>query len=215
MNFAIVPVKKFDNAKTRLSSILTLEDRIMLSSLMLERTLGVLERVPALDRILVVSADSRAQEIALNHRAKFLHEEKENGVNSAVMLADDYSDAEGADATVVLPQDLPLLNQDDVSMLLKLARNHDSCIMICPSQRYDGTNALLRKPPSAIKTYFDSNSYESHIAEAGKSGVQVRIYLSKSLMSDVDAPDDIKQIIRDANTDDNKVVDFLKSKLSA
>jgi len=215
MNFAIVPVKKFDNAKTRLSTVLTLEDRIMLSSLMLEHTLTVLETVPELDRILVVSADSRAQQTALNHPTKFLHEEKESGVNSAVILADDYSTAEGADATVVVPQDLPLLNQEDISMMLKLARNHDRCIVICPSQRYDGTNALLRKPPTAIKTYFNNNSYESHIAEAGKSGVQMRIYLSKNLMSDVDTPDDMKQIIRDANADDNKVVDFLKSRMSA
>ncbi|MGH9991023.1 MAG: hypothetical protein ACREAZ_00030, partial [Nitrososphaera sp.] len=72
-----------------------------------------------------------------------------------------------------------------------------------------------RKPPSAIRTFYDSNSYESHIAEAASSGVQTRIFLSKNLMSDVDTPDDVKQIMRDDTGDDNKVVAFLKSKLSA
>ncbi|MGI0029381.1 MAG: 2-phospho-L-lactate guanylyltransferase [Nitrososphaera sp.] len=215
MNFAIVPVKKFENAKTRLSSILTLEERIMLSSLMLERTLGVLEMVSEVDRILLVSTDRRAEQIGLNYDTKFLHEETESGVNSAVMLADSYSTSERADTTVVIPQDLPLLNQADVSMVCKLALNDDRCIVICPSQRYDGTNALLRKPPSAIRTFYDSNSYESHIAEAASSGVQTRIFLSKNLMSDVDTPDDVKQIMRDDTGDDNKVIDFLKSKLSA
>jgi len=86
--FAIVPVKKFENAKTRLSPVLRPDERVRLSSLMLTHTLKVLAAVPSLQQIVVVSSDRRAGEIAAKHSAKFLREEKESDVNSAVMLAE-------------------------------------------------------------------------------------------------------------------------------
>ena len=110
--FAIVPVKRFENAKTRPSSMLDTEDRIRLSSLMLEDTLQILSVAPPLTQVIIVSADKRADEIATKHGAKFLPEEKENGVNSAVALADGYCiEKEAADATIVIPHDLRFLIQ--------------------------------------------------------------------------------------------------------
>ena len=88
--FAIVPVKRFENAKTRLSSILDMDDRIRLSLLMLKDTLHVLSVVHLLTKVITVSADKRVEEIAAKYGANFLLEEKERGVNSAVALADNY-----------------------------------------------------------------------------------------------------------------------------
>ncbi|HYX72966.1 MAG TPA: hypothetical protein VE732_09350, partial [Nitrososphaera sp.] len=62
--FAIVPVKRFENAKTRLSSILDMDDRILLSSLMLEDTVRILSSVHTLTQVVIVSADKRAEEMA-------------------------------------------------------------------------------------------------------------------------------------------------------
>jgi 2-phospho-L-lactate guanylyltransferase len=63
--FAIVPVKRFENAKTRLSSILDIDDRIRLSLLMLEDTLHILSVVHLLTKVITVSADKRVEEIAI------------------------------------------------------------------------------------------------------------------------------------------------------
>ena len=119
-----------------------MEDRIRLSSLMLEDTVKTLSSVPSLIQVVIVSADKRAEELATKHGIKFLHEEKEKGVNSAIALADSYSIRESADATVVIPQDLPLLDAIEVSRACELAENENTCIVICPSLRYDGTNML-------------------------------------------------------------------------
>lgn len=209
--FAIIPVKKFENAKTRLSPMLGADDRIRLSSLMLGDTLSVLAGVQSLQRLVVVSGDSRAGEISAKYGAKFLHEEKESGVNSAVALADRYCAEHGADATVVVPQDLPLLDAVDVAIACDLAENETKCIVICPSLRYDGTNLLLRKPPSLMETYYDSASYESHIKAAGKLGVPVKLFFSKKLMADVDTPEDARQLAKEAGT--GKTLEFLRSRL--
>lgn len=208
--FAIVPVKKFENAKTRLSQMLSADDRILLSSLMLGDTLSVLSGVELLQQVVVVSGDRRAEEIAARHDAKFLYEERESGVNSAVALGDNYSMDQDADATVVIPQDLPLLNALDLAMACELAASEDRCIVICPSLRYDGTNLLIRRPPCAIKTYYDSDSYAMHIKAAGSLGIPVKLFSSRKLMYDLDTPEDARQLAKESGT--GKTLDFLKSK---
>jgi 2-phospho-L-lactate/phosphoenolpyruvate guanylyltransferase len=211
--FAIVPVKRFENAKTRLSSMLDTEDRIRLSSLMLEDTLQILSVAPPLTQVIIVSADKRADEIATKHGAKFLPEEKEKGVNSAVALADIYCiEKEAADATIVIPHDLPLLDSIVISKACELAEKESTCIVICPSVRYDGTNMLLRKPPSVIGTFYETDSYNMHVRTAIKLGIPVKPLLSKSLMYDIDTPEDALQLIKEENVA-AKSLEFIKSKL--
>ena len=211
--FAIVPVKRFENAKTRLSSMLDTEDRIRLSSLMLEDTLQILSVAPPLTQVIIVSADKRAYEIATKHGAKFLPEEKEKGVNSAVALADGYCiEKEAADATIVIPHDLPLLDSIVISKACELAEKESTCIVICPSVRYDGTNMLLRKPPSVIGTFYETDSYNTHVRTAIKLGIPVKPLLSKSLMYDIDTPEDALQLIKEENVA-AKSLEFIKSKL--
>lgn len=211
--FAIVPVKRFENAKTRLSSMLDTEDRIRLSSLMLEDTLQILSVAPPLTQVIIVSADKRADEIATKHGAKFLPEEKEKGVNSAVALADGYCiEKEAADATIVIPHDLPLLDTIVISKACELAEKESTCIVICPSVRYDGTNMLLKKPPSVIGTFYETDSYNMHVRTAIKLGIPVKPLLSKSLMYDIDTPEDALQLIKEENVA-AKSLEFIKSKL--
>jgi 2-phospho-L-lactate/phosphoenolpyruvate guanylyltransferase len=209
--FAIVPVKRFENAKTRLSSILDMDDRIRLSLLMLKDTLHVLSVVHLLTKVITVSADKRVEEIAAKYGANFLLEEKERGVNSAVALADNYSMKEGADATIVIPHDLPLLDSTDISKACEMAENEYRCIVICPSVRYDGTNILLRKPPSIIATFYDADSYNMHIKAAIRLGIPVKRLFSRSLMHDIDTPEDALDLIKEETVNASSL-EFIKSK---
>jgi 2-phospho-L-lactate guanylyltransferase len=210
--YAIVPVKRFENAKTRLSSMLDIDDRIRLSSLMLEDTLQILSVAASLTQVIIVSADKRAEAIATKYGANFLREEKDKGVNSAVALADIYCMKQTADATMVIPQDLPLLDAIDISKACELAENESRCIVICPSLRYDGTNMLLRKPPSAIATFYDTDSYNMHVKAAIKIGVPVKRFFSKTIMYDVDSPEDALQLIKEETVPATRTIEFIKSK---
>lgn len=210
--FAIVPIKRFENAKTRLSSILDTDDRIRLSLLMLEDTLQILSAVHSLSQVITVSADKRVGEIAVKYGANFLLEEKERGVNSAVALADSYCMKKAADATMVIPHDLPLLDSTDISKACELAENESRCIVICPSLRYDGTNMLLRKPPSIIATFYDADSYNMHVKAAIRLGIPVKRLLSKGLMHDIDTPEDALEIMKE-ETVTARSLEFIKSKI--
>ena len=210
--FAIVPIKRFENAKTRLSSILDTDDRIRLSLLMLEDTLQILSAVHSLSQVITVSADKRVGEIAVKYGANFLLEEKERGVNSAVALADSYCMKKAADATMVIPHDLPLLDSTDISKACELAENESRCIVICPSLRYDGTNMLLRKPPSIIATFYDADSYNMHVKAAIRLGIPVKRLFSKALMHDIDTPEDALEVMKE-ETVTARSLEFIKSKI--
>ena len=138
---------------------------------MLDDTLRTLSNSHCFREILVVTGDDRAGEIARKRGAEVVFQEKDTGVNSAVALADTYSVNAGADATVVVPQDLPLMTAEDMKCVCSLAEG-ESCIALCPSLRLDGTNILLRKPPYAIATNYDNHSYESHLEVAKASGMR-------------------------------------------
>ena len=211
--FAIVPAKKFENAKTRLSPMLMPDERIDLSFIMLSNTLKILSNSQAVTKVIVVSADRRAEEVARGHGAIFLDEEIEAGVNSAVAIADKYCIKQGADATLVIPQDIPLLDTEDIMMACDLAKNDDNCIVICPSSRYDGTSLLLRKPPTIIKTYYDSDSYQAHVESARELGIPVKLFFSKKLMHDIDTPEDARELVTRAPIDENKIAEFLYDKV--
>ncbi|WP_415283071.1 2-phospho-L-lactate guanylyltransferase [Candidatus Nitrososphaera sp. FF02] len=192
MTIAIIPVKKFENAKTRLSSILDVQRRAHLSELMLQDTLVALGRARSVSEIAVVSSDRRAKELAEKHGATVLAQERDSGVNSAVALGDAHAEKNGAAATLVVPADLPLLVPADVDALCALAGGR--CIVICPSLRYDGTNVLLRMPPSVIPTSYDNNSYEAHVRSAKDAKAAVHVAKMERLMFDVDTPEDARQL---------------------
>ena len=62
--WAIVPVKPLRRGKSRLSGILTEEERTQLNQELLERTLKTLSELKEVDHVLVVSRDPHALTIA-------------------------------------------------------------------------------------------------------------------------------------------------------
>jgi 2-phospho-L-lactate guanylyltransferase len=216
--FAIVPVKKFENGKMRLSSLLAGQERIRLLQILLEGTIETLKSASSISRIVVVSADRSAEAIAKDCGADFLLEEKEAGVNAGVLVADRYCAQAGAEATLVIPQDLALLKPSDLDGICNLAKEgtgnaannlRSGCVVISPSLRYDGTNALLRKPPLVMETYYDNNSYQMHIKKAAALGADVKTFLSDTVMFDLDTPEDAKFLV--ASSENTRAVLYLRS----
>ena len=209
--FALVPVKRFESSKSRLSSVLNVIERKELCQLLLTNTLSVLTEASTISEIVIVSSDEGAMQIARKNGAEVLRETEDHGVNAAIARADDYSIENGAEATVVIPQDLPLLVAADVNMICRKAESPDRCLVVCPSIRYDGSNALLRKPSRLLKTSYDQDSFNAHIRAATKSGIPIKVFLSKRIMLDLDTTEDLKILMHQEIT--NLPLDYLKSKL--
>jgi len=158
---------------------------------MLARTLDVLTSVSGLDRIVVISRDLTAHDIARAKDARPLAETG-SGLNAAVAEACAWVEAQGATGVVIVPTDLPLLTASDVESMIDLALE-PACVILAPDRRDDGTNLLLIKPPRAIPPAFGVASFESHRLRARQAGLPVRVVRSATAALDIDRPDDLNR----------------------
>lgn len=215
----IVPVKRFTNAKTRLSPMFSLDERILLSELLLKDTLSTLRKSAALHKVVVVSNSEVVGKLSRQQGAEFLYEPREGGVNSAVALGTTHAIESKVGATLVIPDDLPLLESRDIELVSSMARNlevsehKEKYVIICPSLRYDGTNALLRRPPDVINSRYDNNSYRAHLEEASSIPVPFRIFSSTGFMTDLDIPEDARSIVKQSPKNAGRAMRFLQAKL--
>src|SRR5450756_934394 len=106
--WAIVPVKPLRLGKSRLSGVLSDDERAVLNRMFLEQTLEVLRNTPLISQTLVISRDPSALAIARQRGARTVLEEGNPNLNSALtratMLARNYA----THGVLVIPADLPL-----------------------------------------------------------------------------------------------------------
>jgi len=191
---AVIPVKSLANIKSRLSPVLNLDLRRRFSLHMLSDVVNSAKRAGLIGEILVVSPDPEVLRFSSDLGVKTLHERSESGVNRAVSAAADLCVRRGASAMLVLPSDIPLVSPQDLNNIINMGLKLPS-VVVSPSVRLDGTNALLLKPPKLIPTRYEQNSFRSHLRLAASSGVRVAVYMSRNVMLDVDSPEDLKNLL--------------------
>lgn len=193
--WAIVPVKPFDEAKSRLAEVLGPAERRALARRLLLRTLEVLAAAPAIGERLVVSRDPEALGLAVSSGAQALAEPGYGApdLNAALRGATQSAIQAGARAVLVLPVDLPLLTSQDLAGLLAAGADGPG-IVVAPDRRESGTNALLVRPPGLVAYAFGVDSFAAHCAQAGAAGVPLQVVRSPTLAFDLDLPEDWRQI---------------------
>lgn len=190
---AIVPVKTFAQAKTRLG--LSGGQKEELCRIMLEEILHVLSISPKIDETVVVTRERGAAGICRKFNATEIFDEEEKGVNSAVSLADRYLLENRFDASVVLPQDIPFIKTQDIDFMLRHAAPPNFAIVV-PSRRFDGTNALARMPVDLMETHYDEDSYKIHMNTAKERTLNAALVFVKRIMWDVDCDEDVEFLLQ-------------------
>ncbi|TET36787.1 MAG: 2-phospho-L-lactate guanylyltransferase [Anaerolineales bacterium] len=191
--WAIVPVKPLRTAKSRLSAVLTRDEREILSQQMLINTLDLLREVKEIERTLVVSRDTKALSIARKHGARTVTENGAPELNNALARATVVAQQYDISGVLVIPADLPLMRIDDVENLISKATD-PPVVVIAPDRHGRGTNALLSSPPSLIEYDFGIDSFERHVARAKASSVRIVICKNPSIGLDVDLPEDLEYL---------------------
>ncbi len=203
----IVPVKKA-NPKSRLSGVLSLEDRRELVRLMLEDMISSIDSEGLLNQTFVVSSDEESLQFASKLGAKPIREPTEKGVNAAVEMGmKETPDSEG---WLILPADIPFLTGRDLSRVLDFSEGGPA-IVISPSRDFSGTNLLLLGRRSRLKLSYERNSFSSHLAAAAHSGLSLAVYCSWTVTLDIDSVEDARLAL--AKGVKNATTTFLKSKL--
>jgi len=189
---AIIPVKTFSKAKTRLDlSPQQVED---LCKVMLEEILHTISISPQIEKTVIVTKEEKAISIGEKFGAIIIKDEKEESVNSAVALADKYLLENDFHASIVFPQDIPFIKTQDIDFMLNY-KMHPNFAIIVPSRRFDGTNALARMPIDLMKTHYDEDSYKIHMNTAKEHTLNVAMVFVKRIMWDVDNMEDLKFLL--------------------
>ncbi|MBO9532987.1 MAG: 2-phospho-L-lactate guanylyltransferase [Solirubrobacteraceae bacterium] len=187
---AIVPVKRLDIAKSRLTGALDAADRRALMLAMLADVLMNLRRSRGIGRIVVVTDDREVRHRAIAEGAEVVADQ-DAGSHSAAALRGIAAAASPQDRVLLAPGDCPLMRVEDLDELLSTPQ---PAVVVVPDRHGHGTNALLLDPPDAIDPSFGEGSCERHLELARAAGVDAAARVVPSLALDIDTPDDLAML---------------------
>jgi 2-phospho-L-lactate/phosphoenolpyruvate guanylyltransferase len=199
---AVVPVKALDAAKSRLSPVLSDQERGRLALWLLDHVLAAIRASGAVWRVAVVSPDEAALERARGQDAAALRQVA-GDLGTAVEQGRAWALAAGADALLVVLGDLPLLAGSDVRAMIALADakgrratgdNSNGLVVLAPDRRDMGTNAVLLRPPEGMPLAFGEESFARHLALAREHALAVHLYRKLGTAYDVDQPVDLAEL---------------------
>jgi 2-phospho-L-lactate/phosphoenolpyruvate guanylyltransferase len=192
---AVLPVKRFDDAKQRLAAGIDEERRRELAGAMVADVLEAIGEARAIERLIVVSGDPIAQELASNAGAEVVPDPEDAGHVEAAQAGIARAEVEGAERVVLLAGDCPLLDPRELDRLLTGVPG--SYVGIVPDRHGSGTNALLLSPPDAIVPAFGEGSRERHVEAARQAGIPFGIEELPSIELDLDTPADVIALTRE------------------
>lgn len=191
---AVLPVKRFADAKRRLAAGVDDERREALVAAMLEDTLEAIGAARSVERTIVVTGDSRAQVIVASTSAEVLPDPADEGHVVAALAGVARAEVDGANCVVLLPGDCPLLDPKELDRLLTgVPANF---VAVVPDRHGTGTNALVLSPPGAIRPAFGEGSRTRHVDSARKADIPFAVEELPSLALDLDTPADVVALTR-------------------
>lgn len=195
---AIVPFKSLRHAKQRLANYINVEQREQLIAAMLEDTLSALIAAGGLDRVLLVSDDPFAAQLADRLGVDFQTEPAQaQGLNAVLQTVSDDLSRQGYASALIAHGDLPLLSANEVQQLLSqhLALNSRAKISLAPDRDHDGSNCLICSPPNVLPFSYGRGSCEKHLAIAAQGGILSEIVELAGASLDIDEPLDLQQLL--------------------
>jgi 2-phospho-L-lactate guanylyltransferase len=180
----VIPIKAFEQAKDRLSSVLNADQRKHLAR---TTALGVIESTrPA--ALFVVCDNPEVAQWATSHGATVVHQ-LQPGLNSAVQAG--IAAAQSFDRVMIVHGDLPLPHRLRDLLDSTVAIN---TVTIVPDRHRDGTNVLIIPPGAGFMCHYGAKSFEAHIAEATRLGLPIEMVSDDELALDIDTPDDLNAL---------------------
>lgn len=191
----ILPIKRFARAKTRLVGEIGPPGRALVLRAMLADVLVSLEAAGAVERVILVTGEGRAEKIAMEQAKRgrtpieVLREPTDRGHSEAATLGIVRAKALGATCAALLPGDCPLVAAGELDGAI--GAMEEGRVAVIPDRHGTGTNGLLLSPCDAIGPAFGEGSCERHLDRASRAGWTAALAELPSLALDLDTPDDL------------------------
>lgn len=192
--WAIVPLKSPLTAKSRLSAVLSADQRRDLFFELARRVIVALRATPGIAQVAVVTASDDVARFAGECGAVVLRQSRDAGTAQAFAAAIAQLRPLHIGKLLMIAGDLPLISSHALEPLLAAAAHHD--IVIVPDRLGVGTNALLCSPPDAIAPCFGADSFGRHLAAARATDLTHRVLHIDELALDIDVPADLEHLKR-------------------
>jgi 2-phospho-L-lactate/phosphoenolpyruvate guanylyltransferase len=191
VDVGVLPVKNLGRAKQRLGPAFDAAERASVARALFDDALALCERVEQL-WWWVVSDDDEVLDRAT--RAGFgVVQDSGEGLNAALARAVDVVTGKGASSVTIVPVDVPLATEAEMTDLLDTGATSDAVIV--PSMRDGGTNGLLLRPPDAIEPSFGRGSFAAHVRSAQQRSLRCSILRSPGLGLDIDRIEDVEAFL--------------------
>jgi 2-phospho-L-lactate guanylyltransferase len=173
---ALIPYKP-RNPKTRLSSLLSQEEREQFAAAMLEDVKSAVKDALC-SPVLICSELFDSEDVQVTITDTDL-----SGSINAIL-------PQNVGPTLIIMADLPLADAASVRRMLST----DKDISIAPG-RGGGTNAIFMKEPQKFHTDYYGTSFVKHLKIAADAGLSVDIADSFRLHTDIDEPEDLVELL--------------------
>lgn len=194
MKALLIPVKDPTHAKSRLSGLLSADERRRLAWTMFEDVIRAIVETREADRFVLVSSYAPAIERARSLNWEVLIEESQVSESASVDWASRILSEQGFDVVMRLPGDLPLVRGSDIDQLLAIDLDAPGAVLV-PSREGTGTNAIIRTPPTLFPSRFGPNSLALHKEEAARVAVECRVVNNERIALDIDEPSDVERLL--------------------
>ena len=195
--WALVPIKTFDKAKSRLRSALSADQCATLARHMAEDVIAALQNAETIQGITVLGEEPAIAQFARELNCDFQTENSAADLSANLDAAAQRLKLAGIDTLLVLPSDLPMLRAADIDQLLS---DHAGGLSLCPASRDGGTNALVISPPGTIEFCFGEQSARHHLDAANVAELATQIFSRRALSRDIDTPEDLLYFCRQSST---------------
>jgi 2-phospho-L-lactate guanylyltransferase len=187
---AILPVKRFELAKTRLGEQLQPQQRRKLAQAMVSDVLDALLASEWLEAVLVVTNEASVAELARERGAQVLADPAESGQSAAALIGVAHALAAGYERVLLVPGDCPALDTGALRTLLERPMQPPA-VTIVSDLAGSGTNALLLAPPDAIEPGFGPDSFARHRDRSEQAQANWHSEPLAALLLDIDTPEDL------------------------
>ncbi|HJM96884.1 MAG TPA: 2-phospho-L-lactate guanylyltransferase [Acidimicrobiales bacterium] len=176
---ALIPIKGFDSAKERLSTVLQSSRRAELAKRLATGVIKACSELP----IWIVCEDDSVESWARDLGARILRS-PEPGLNEAVTFGFQSLKGKGVERVMITHGDL--VHPSGLPSLFGKAE-----IVIVPDTKLDGTNVLVLPTTIDFPFNYGPNSFAKHLKQAEQSGVSISVLENSRFAFDLDDPDDL------------------------
>ena len=187
-------MKEHSRAKTRLSGLLTPDERMDLVCAMFDDVARAVAGSKVTAVKVVLTSSQWVIDRARSYDLDVMIESSQISESDSVDRASGILKEEGIEAVLRLPADVPLVKPEDIDELILWDIPAPSALIV-PSCDGKGTNAIIRAPADIFRSRFGPNSFELHKKAAQTAGAAFHAAVNDRIGLDIDEPADVKNFM--------------------